>query len=116
MINNSANLSDITVLNAGVNSRVVCGPYEYNDAEILILLAPAVLPEAGTIQINRDPLATNASPNWVTLQDAGVDVTPPAAGKAKSYGKMLCGSSAFRIVLAAVAADRTFQCTKQWST
>lgn len=116
MINNSANLTDITVLNAGTQSRVVCGPYEYNDAEVLILLAPATLPEAGVIQINRDPLATNASAGWVTLQDAGADVTTPAAGKAKSYGKLLCGASAFRLLLAAVAADRTFQCTKQWST
>lgn len=116
MINNSANLTDITVLNAGTNSRVVCGPYEYNDAENLTLIAPAVLPEAGVIQVNRDPLATNASPGWATLQSAGADVTTPAAGKAKSYGKELCGVSAFRLVLAAVAADRTFQCTKQWST
>lgn len=113
MINNSANLSDITVLNAGVNSRTVRGIYEYNDAESITIYAPAVLPEAGTIQVNDKD---DGSGNWVTLQIAGADATPPAAGKAKSFGKELTSTMAFRIVLAAVAADRTFKCSKQWST
>jgi hypothetical protein len=113
MINNYAGLTDITVLNGQTNSRTVVGPNEFNDAEIITLYAPAVLVEAGTIQVNRNP---DGSGVWDTLVSGGADVTPPAAGKAKSYGKELCGVGAFRIVLAVVAADRVFQCSKQWST
>jgi hypothetical protein len=114
MIKNLAKLTDVTVLNTGTNSRGVVGVYEYNDAEEITIYAPAVLPEAGTIQVCEDPLI--AAPNWVTLQIAGVDATPPAAGKAKSFGSELAGTAGFRIVLAAVAADRTFKVTKHWST
>jgi hypothetical protein len=114
MIKNQSKLTDVTVLNTGTTSRTVTGIYEYNDAEEITIYAPAVLPEAGTIQVCEDPFI--ASPNWVTLQVAGADATPPAAGKAKSFGSELAGTAAFRIVLAATAADRTFRVTKQWST
>lgn len=113
MINNTTSLTDITVLNAGTNSRTVRSVYEYGDAESLTLYAPAVLPEAGTIQVNEKD---DGSGTWATLQIAGVDATPPAAGKAKSFGKELTAAMSWRIVLAAVAADRVFKCTKQWST
>jgi hypothetical protein len=37
MINNNANLTDVTVLNAGINSRTVRGVYEYGDAESITI-------------------------------------------------------------------------------
>ena len=113
MINNNANLTDVTVLNAGTTSRTVRGVYEYGDAESITIYAPATLPEAGTIQVNDKD---DGSGNWVTLQIAGADATPPAAGKAKTFGRELTTVNAWRIVLAVVAADRTFKVTKQWST
>lgn len=113
MINNSAELSAITVASGGTLSRTVRGVYEYNDAESITIYAPAVLVEAGTIEVNDKD---DGSGTWVTLNHAGADVTPPAAGKAKSYGKELCSTMAFRIKLAVTAADRIFKCSKQWST
>ena len=121
MIKNSAQLTDITILAGQTQSRIVIGPNEYNDAEQLIFYAPAVLAEAVVIQVNRNPLALAGDANWVTLQvvigAALADAASPVAGKARGFGSELCGTMAFRFVAgAAVAADRTFQCTKHWST
>jgi hypothetical protein len=110
-------LPDITIPNGAAVSNIVRSS-TYDDAVALGITAPAAL-DAHTyvIEVNDDPDATAADPEWVVLQAGGADVGPPAAAKGRTYQEM-CFFGAFRIKdqTGNVAADRTWKCAKQWTT
>lgn len=79
-----ADMEDISIPDAAADSRIVL-MNEFSDADDLVIFAPASITGGGTpvIQVTYDDTPV-AGGNWVTLQRAGADVVPPAAGKAKS--------------------------------
>ena len=110
--NLSAPLKDLTILADDTASRW-CTTEEYGDADVIMLYGPAALDAiAFTIEV----ASTIVSQVAKTLQagDTPADVAPPGAGKAQAYFDLPTAGS-FRIKAAsAVAADRTWQATKQF--
>lgn len=105
---------DLTVANGATNSNAIYADGNYESCVFgIMLLAPAALLEAGTIQVTDGVLATDATNVWRTLQinsdtAVGADLPIPAAGKARFYSE-LCHANGFRIVLGgAAAAARVF--------
>jgi hypothetical protein len=116
MSDSYASLPDLVVPSGQVVSNVLPGVYTYHDAKSLELYGTdGAYPEAATLEVNQDQNATNASSGWVTANDAGADLTPPAAGKSKSFGEAVIGAGSLRIKLAgAAAANRTWKANKKW--
>ena len=103
---------DLTIAVGQTNSNVVNGVYATENAEAVYISAPAAL-DAGTytLETNPDPLATNATAGWTTLQigDPAADASPPAASKARVYYE-LSACPSWRIKgPAAVGVDRVFK-------
>lgn len=102
-----------TILNTQTNGPICKSGLQYEDMVSFLIAAPAVLPEAITIQVNSLP---DGSGVWSTLQDdTPADIAGPLAGKVRFYPQ-LAGAPAFRLVAGgAVAADRVFTISGPWT-
>jgi hypothetical protein len=112
-------IPDVTIpIGASVSNIVRASTYD--DAVAISLIGPASL-DAHTfvIEVNNSTDAAAADTDWVVLQagDTPADVGPPDALKARVYQE-LCFFGAFRIKdqTGNVAAERTWQAQKQWTT
>lgn len=111
----SVKVADLTILNTASVSNVLKAREAYEDAEELMLYAPAALGAATyTIEVTDDPDA--AAPVFRTYQqgDTPTDVAPPVAGKARTYVGL---ASAMGIRLKssiAEVADRVWKVSKQF--
>ena len=107
----------LTIPNGQANSNVLKAREAHEDAEELMLYAPAVLDALTfTIEVTDDPDAV--TPVWRTFQsgETPADVSPPAATKARSY-ENLTSAAGIRIHASGnVAADRIWEVTKQYRT
>jgi hypothetical protein len=104
---------NLTVAAAGVLSNHIYADKHYESSEGGIMIhSPAVLAEAGTIEVTDGEEKNDATNVWRTLQlnsdtAAGADLPIPAAGKSRLY-KDLSHANGFRIRIAAAAAQRIF--------
>lgn len=110
-------LPALTIVIGQAASNILRGNEAYEDADAIMLLAPAVIGGALTylVQVSDDPKATAAS-TWRTLQvgdDTFADLVPPPAGKAKVVYE-LAAAPAFRILASGNIAgtDLTFAASK----
>lgn len=103
-----------TIASGSTNGPVCNSIQTYEDMVALVLMAPAVIIETTTIQTNDKPDGTGT---WRTLQDdTPNDIAGPAAGKSRFYPQLV-NVSAWRLVASgAVAADRVFTVSGQWTT
>ncbi|SRR6266576_6267207 len=109
-------VADLKIPNAGTISNVFLSRECYDDAEELELHAPAAL-DALTFTIEVSDAPEAAAPVWRTLQDGSppADVSPPLAGKSRSYTTGLLSAVGLRLKASApVAADRIWAVTKQY--
>ena len=104
-----AAIENVVILSGATTSRSIEGVDSYSDATSICIQSPATL-DAGTysIEVSRD------ASTWATLEDAGGDITVPAATKARQYTE-IHGFKWFRIKGPTAAADRTFLVSKQWT-
>ena len=99
---------DVVVAIGETISNHVYADGNYEGAYGIGILAPATLPETGTIEVTDGVLANDATNVWRTLQDdTPADIAAPLAGKARMYIR-LPFFNGFRIKLGATAAARTF--------
>jgi hypothetical protein len=109
-------LPDLLIPNGAAVSNILRGNEVYEDADAIMLIAPAVIGGALTylVEVSDDPKATAAS-TFRTLQvgdDTFADLVPPPQAKAKVVYE-LAAAPAFRIKASGnVAADLTFKATK----
>lgn len=103
-----------TIPSGTTNGPLCSSVLLYQDMVSMLIAAPLVLPETLTIDINSQADGTGV---WSRLQDdAAVDLTGPTAGKARFYPQLV-GAPAFRLVASgAVAADRVFRISGQFTT
>jgi hypothetical protein len=113
---------NITVAAAATTSNHIYADKNYEGSKCgLMLHSPAVLAEAGTIQVTDGVESTDATNVWRTLQlnsdiAAGADLPIPAAGKSRLY-KDLSHANGFRIVLGGAAgAQRVFNTSLVFET
>lgn len=111
-------LPDLVIPLGTAVSNVLNSNKCYDDAESIVLYAVNVTDGAltYTIEVNPDPNATNASPNWATLQvgdeQAVGSAVPPLATFARLFYE-LAAVMAFRIKASGnVTADRTWSADK----
>lgn len=104
-----AAIQNVVILSGSTTTRTIDGVHEYSDATAICIQSPATL-DAGTYTIE---VSWNGT-TWATLEDAGGDITVPAATKARQYTE-IHGFKHFRIKGPSAAADRTFHVTKQWT-
>lgn len=104
-----AAIENVVISSGGTTTRWIEGVHEYSDATAICIQSPAAL-DAGTysIEVSRDGVTA------ATLEDAGGDITVPAAGKARQYTE-IHGFKWFRIKGPTAAANRTFLVSKQWT-
>lgn len=100
---------DLTVANGASTSNAVYADGNYEGAYGVGIASPAVLAEAGTIEVTNGYQATDSTNVWRTLQDdTPADIAIPAAGKARVYLRIPFFNG-FRIKLAVNAgAQRVF--------
>jgi hypothetical protein len=107
-------MQDAIIPNGATKSNVFNSPLSFDDAESILLVAPAAL-DAGTytIEVNANPKALTTDAGWGTLQigDPAADAAPPAITKARVYYELACVGS-WRLAGPAAAADRTFKVGK----
>lgn len=101
-----------TILNTGTFTRwISCA--EFEDMVALLIEAPATLPETITFQVNT---ARDGSGTTTVLQDdTPADLAGPTAGKARFYNQLLHAISFRLLANGAVAADRVFTFSGQWT-
>ena len=104
-----AAIENVVILSGATTSRSIGAVDSYSDATAICIQSPSTL-DAGTyiIQVSRD------GSTWATLEDAGGDITVPAANKARQYTE-IHGFKWFRLSGPTAAADRTFLVSKQWT-
>lgn len=102
-------IENVVILSGATTTRSIEGVDSYSDATAICIQSPAAL-DAGTysIEVSRD------GATWATLEDAGGDITVPAASKARQYTE-IHGFKWFRIKGPTAGADRTFLVSKQWT-
>ena len=105
----SGTLENVVIAQGGTSTRWIYGPYEYDDANAIVIQSPEAL-DAGTYSIE----VSSDGVTGATLTDAGGDLSVPAGGDARQYTEML-GARYFRIVGPSAASARTFRVTKQWT-
>lgn len=105
---------NLTVANGATTSNHIYADGNYEGSCFgLMIHSPAVLAEAGTIEVTDGTAGTDATNVWRTLQlnsdiAAGADIPIPAAGKSRLYKDLSCANG-FRIKLGgAAAAQRIF--------
>lgn len=119
MISNAASLPDWVIPNGQTTSQVFNSPGVYGDSVGIALYGTdGAYAETYTIEGNKDQQATNASSGWMTLQGGSpaADLNPPAAGKSKIYQEIVFAGSLRLKASGAVAATRTWQASKVWTT
>lgn len=119
MISNAASLPDWVIPNGQTTSQVFNSPGVFGDALGLMLYGTdGSYPETYTIEANKDQQATNASSGWMTLQGGSpaADLNPPATGKAKVFPDVVFAGSLRLKASGAVAATRTWQVNKVWTS
>lgn len=117
MSDSYASLPDLVIPNGTNVSNVLPGVYTYHDAKEIVLYGSDAggYPETYTLEINQDQNATNATSGWVTANDLGADLTPPAAGKSKAFGEAVVAAGSLRLKAGvAVAGNRTWKANKKW--
>lgn len=104
-----AAIENVVILSGETSTRAIEGVDEYSDATAICIQSPGTL-DAGTysIQVSRD------GSTWATLEDAGGDLSVPAANKARQYTE-IHGFKFFRITGPTAGANRTFLVSKQWT-
>jgi hypothetical protein len=104
-----AAIENVVILSGATSTRWIEGVDSYSDATAICIQSPSAL-DAGTymIEVSRDGSTA------ATLEDAGGDITVPAANKARQYTE-IHGFKYFRIKGPTAAADRTFLVSKQWT-
>lgn len=103
----TSKLKDITIpAGQAVSNEIDANGY-YEDAECIVLYAPAVLAETCTIEVS--DVVGGTFRTLTTLNgNALSDVAPPLAGKARKYTEIM-GCTSFRLKAGVnVAADRVF--------
>lgn len=117
MSDSYASLPDLVIPNGSNVSNVLPGVYCFHDAKSLELYGTdGAYAETYTLEVNQDQNANNGTAGWVTANDAGADLTPPAAGKSKSFGEAVVGAGSLRLKSGVVvAATRTWKANKKWT-
>ncbi len=112
-----ASLPDLVIGAGASTSNIFNGVYVYHDATEFILYGSGSYGvETYTLEVNQDQQATASTAGWVTASHAGADLTPPAAGKSKSFGIELTGAGSIRIKASAnTAGVRTWKANKLWA-
>lgn len=107
-----ADMKSLTIASGQTNGTAIGG---FDDAEALVIYAPATLTGTITLQVAPEREAseggTSTAQSWATMQSGGVDITLPA-GKALTLTDI-----AFRqlrlVSGSAEGGDRAFRVTKQ---
>lgn len=105
----------IIIANGATESNVV-GCNAFHDAASIVIFSPASLVENVKIMVHYDPGAGVADAGWCDLVDyLGSGISVPAAGKARWYPELPAMGAIKFVASSAVAAQRTFYMSKNWT-